>query len=120
MVAGWPGGRQKPPLPPRHGLTLRQRAGPRSPASLTLLLWLLGSASAVGSAQLDSVLHGGCVRDQTGSACAAHRLERPLGSNTHLSTGQDGEQLAGTWSRRLLLTPDGQTAQQTAQQAVNR
>jgi hypothetical protein len=124
MVVGPPGGRLDPPLPPRHGLpargklTLRNRTATRLSASLVLLLWLFGTAAC--STQLASTQHIGCVLNKTGCASSAHHPERTLSSETHLSTGQDGEQQAATSSRRLLLNPDGQTAQQAAQQAVNR
>ena len=113
-------------LPAWRGLTFGHNVDARLTASLPLLLWLLSASSAACSMQFDSGMHarGGRMhhtQKRAGSAFTISHPERATTWSTQSSRDTDGGQQASSSSRRLLITPNGQTApQQAADQALNR
>ena len=116
MAADQLRGRPAPHLSTRRQLTLRRQADNRQTAPLACLLVLVSASVVVCSPQLNS-------------AVLADHAHQQISNGPQLSTGpswggqfsrsMSSEQMARQ-SRRLMLAPDVQTAQQAAQQAVNR
>ena len=117
------GGRATPHLPKRRQLTVRQLANKRRTAPLACFVVLISASVAACTPQLDSAVLANHGRHLSSSdlSVPAHRdryIPATIGPK-QASRSLRSEQ-ATVESRRLMLAPDVQTAQQAAQQAVNR